>query len=246
MNVVLHLTGLDPEGQKVAALASNGFSGAFISQDRSSETGRVEIDVEPVTDAAIQELVEHAEGCDGVSVEHVETKTLTFNDLLDRHLASLDSYVAAVEAERFRDWMVEHHPDVLQAWHQEHEVVWIRRAIGHRDHRDRQKARTRAKARQFHEATEKVERAGDYEALDPFAVPYVVDDVRNRKRVADMTGADHKFVASRYEASARQDQMLAAFHLAVSKKVGSKRTADVLSVEQYEDMYRSITGSDVA
>jgi hypothetical protein len=83
---------------------------------------------------------------------------------------------------------------------------------------------------------------GDYEPLSHFAVVYAIDDENTRRPVGEMTGADHRFVAGRYKASAASDLMLAAFHEKVAKKVGSRRTADVFSEEQYDAMLRSLTG----
>jgi hypothetical protein len=61
-----------------------------------------------------------------------------------------------------------------------------------------------------------------------------------------MTGVDHVFVAAGYQRQERTAAMLAAFHVAVAKKVGKRTTAEVLSVEQYERLYRSIVGDDQA
>lgn len=242
--VILQVSGLDPAGRKIAQLASNGFSEAVIRQTPNSDRGLIEMELaEPVTDEVLRALVADAEQA-AVTVDSAEARRPTFDELLDRHLADLESYVAAVEAERFRDYLADHYPDVLKAWHQEREVIWISQAIGLRDRSERGKARRRARARQFHEASESFERDGDYEALNPFTVRYVVNDDNARKQVGDMTGVDHRFVASQYERSAKQDQMLAAFHHAVAKKIGRKRTRDVLTPEQYEALYRSIVGGD--
>ena len=55
-----------------------------------------------------------------------------------------------------------------------------------------------------------------------------------------MTGKDHLFVAADYDRDARPLLLLAAFHQAVAKKVGRKRTADVFSEAEYDRLYRSI------
>lgn len=161
---------------------------------------------------------------------------MSFNELLAAHLGSLpDGFVAAVEAERFRDWMRAEHPEVLSAWLAEQELRAIHRAIIDHDRADRTRVRNRAVSRAFAERYP--------EELSAFDIRFVVDEENLRKRVADMTGADHAFVADRYQASANRELMLCEFHRAVATKVGKRRTADVLDVEQYESLQRSITGA---
>ena len=75
-----------------------------------------------------------------------------------------------------------------------------------------------------------------------FSEAHVIDEDGTRKRAADMTGPEHLFVAeATYKKSANRALMLAAFHQAVAKKVGKRRTGDVLTEEQYEALYLSIT-----
>ncbi len=162
----------------------------------------------------------------------------TFNELLAAHLDALpNGFVAAVEAERFRDSLRASHPEVLAAWLAEHELEMIRQAITGLDRRNRTLSRTRGAARQFGDAGD------DPERLSVFDIRFVVDGENLRKRVADMTGADHRFVADSYDSSATQAAMLAQFHRAIAKKVGKRRTADVLDAGQYESLLKSITGS---
>jgi hypothetical protein len=53
------------------------------------------------------------------------------------------------------------------------------------------------------------------------------------RRVADWTGVEHRQMAESYEARSKRFAMFAAFHRAIAKKVGARRTADVLNEEQY-------------
>lgn len=80
----------------------------------------------------------------------------------------------------------------------------------------------------------------------PFSTEYVVNDELLRRRVGDMTGADHLFVAQGYADSKQTAALLESFHRAVGKKVGKKQTRDVFTEQQYLDMYQSITRRELA
>jgi len=72
---------------------------------------------------------------------------------------------------------------------------------------------------------------------------HAVDPEHLRKRAGDMTGADHRFVADSYQASGNYALLRAAFHNAVAKKVGTRKTSDVIDADTYETMYQSITST---
>jgi hypothetical protein len=50
------------------------------------------------------------------------------------------------------------------------------------------------------------------------------------------------YVASRYHETAAVAKMREAFHKAVAKRVGDRRTEEVFTEEEYDAMYRSIVG----
>lgn len=75
---------------------------------------------------------------------------------------------------------------------------------------------------------------------DHFKIVYVVDQKHTRKTVGEMTGRDHRFVAENYEATAKRSALLAAFHRAVAKKVGDRKTSEVFTQEEYARMFNSI------
>lgn len=72
-------------------------------------------------------------------------------------------------------------------------------------------------------------------------VVYSIDEANTRRKVADMTGDDHRFVAAKYGSSGRYDLMLEAFHKAVAREIGKKRTADVFTEGQYLNLLDSIS-----
>lgn len=144
--------------------------------------------------------------------------------------------VAAVVAEKLHARLAEKDPDLLDGWLRAHAVHFLTDAIGAKDRSERAVTRRRAGARDFDAAA----RSGDRESLSTFAVRLVVDEDETRRPIGQMTGRDHLFVADGYGRTAKKAAMLEAFHRAVAKKVGKRRTADVFSETQYQQMYRSI------
>jgi hypothetical protein len=69
-----------------------------------------------------------------------------------------------------------------------------------------------------------------------------VSDDGTQRTLGDMTGPDHKYVAADYSDRANANAMIAAFHIALAKKVGNKRTADVVDEATVERLYLSIIG----
>ncbi len=155
------------------------------------------------------------------------------------HLDSIDGdFVSAVEADKFVTWMEEVAPGELLDWLSENARRFVTRDMQQTMMRRRTSAINRAKSRAFGQAVED----GDVEYLGHFAAVYTVDPDSTRRRVADMTGDDHRYVAGEYEGSAKHDLMMAAFHRAVAKKVGKRRTADVLDEDKYDALLQSLMG----
>lgn len=157
-------------------------------------------------------------------------------------------WVAAVVAEKLCGQLLESDPELLDGWLHVMAVSLLRRVIGLRVHQVSRAAKRSARVRAFASAAADLETAeGDERApaaaalLGMFDEIHVVDEDQTRKRAADMTGSEHLFVAENtHQRTANTALMLAAFHRAVAKKVGKKRTADVLSEEAYEALYISI------
>lgn len=154
-------------------------------------------------------------------------------------------WVPALVAEKLIDRLKADDPDLLNGWLHTLAPQLLTDAISTRERSARTTARRRAGARAF-EAARQAAESGNADALTvfsgSFAVTFVISDDDTRRRVADMTGADHKFVAAGYAREANTAKMLAAFHRAVAKKAGPKRTAEVMSEAEYDALYRSITG----
>jgi hypothetical protein len=145
--------------------------------------------------------------------------------------------------------------DLVSGWLHSMAADLLTSVITKRERSTRSVARARAGSRAFAEARaaseaetrvasetgEPATTPGAPIALGSFAVTYAVDDKNTRRRVADMRGKDHLFVAADYEKDAKPLLLLAAFHQAVAKKVGRKRTCDVFSEAAYDRLYRSVT-----
>lgn len=74
-------------------------------------------------------------------------------------------------------------------------------------------------------------------------VSHKVSDDGTQREAAQMDGSDHHYVAARYDDRSKRNGMFAAFHRAVAKKCGHRRTDEVFTAEQYESLYSSITGA---
>jgi hypothetical protein len=161
---------------------------------------------------------------------------------MDKRIADATAgpaWAAPVVAAELHAALLADDPDLLDGWLHAIAQEALRQAITNRSRAVRTAARHHAAPHAFAVAAE----AGDTDALlGMFAVDYVVAPDRTRKRAGDMTGADHAYVADRYADTGNTALLLAEFHRAVGKKVGTRRTADVFTAEQYDEMYRSIMG----
>jgi hypothetical protein len=130
-------------------------------------------------------------------------------------------------------------PVLLDGWLRERAPEILAAAIAKRKRSTATADRAHSGARAFEKARSEAA-SGDLAALGAFTVSYTVDAKSTRRKVADMTGADHEFVAASCESDAKSIALLAEFHRQVARKIGSKRTSDVLSEKQYDQLYRSI------
>jgi hypothetical protein len=169
---------------------------------------------------------------------------MSFLDRLAAHRQTLDGeFIPALEAQRFVRMMQRDHPDELQEWLVTHAVQFAGQALGDILRRERQRIVRRATAATFAAAVA----AGNAEDMHPFTtLVYEVGPNNLRRQVGEMTGLDHVYVAVRYEDQGLRLLLLAEFHRAVARRVGTNRTADVISEEEYLMMMNSIIGNDHA
>lgn len=182
------------------------------------------------------------DGTTSLSTEEVDAQ---MNDHISKVVGGAGDVVPAVAARELVSMLAASNPSLLTSWLDLHAEDFLQSLIRTRIRAGRSRTRKQSKVRKFSEGAQKFTEDGDGQAfLSSFDVRYAVDDNGSQRRVAEMTGSDHKYVASRYEVSARTARMLAAFHREVAKHLGEKRVADVFTEEQYALMYRSIVGAD--
>ncbi|WP_042408133.1 hypothetical protein [Streptacidiphilus carbonis] len=150
-------------------------------------------------------------------------------------------YVAPIVAAELVEQLREKDPELLAGWLDLRAAVFLADVIARRSNGRRQAARAHAPRKAFGEAARSFGGSGDPVTLAAFTTEYVVNGENLRRRVADMTGADHQFVAGAYAEQKATAALLEKFHLAVAKKVGVRRTAEVMGEEQYARLYQSIT-----
>jgi hypothetical protein len=130
-------------------------------------------------------------------------------------------------------------PVLLDGWLRQRATEILASAIAKHKRATAAASRASAAPRAFEKARREAA-GGDVAALSSFTAYCTVDAKKTRRRVADMTGADHEFVAAGCEKEAKSAALLAEFHRQVARKVGSNRTSDVLSEKQYDQLYHSI------
>lgn len=151
--------------------------------------------------------------------------------------------VPSVEADRLHRWLLASDPDLLNGWLVANAVVFLTDMIGAQERARRSHARGQRERAAFAKDAKSVENG--HADSGSFAVRYQIDAAHTWRPVAQMTGVDHTFVAAGYEASAKTDLALAAFHRAVAKRLRNRTTADVFTETQYDEMYRSIASPAV-
>lgn len=158
------------------------------------------------------------------------------NAILSNILARSDDMVVSTAAAKLHNDLLERDPDLLSGWLRMHAVAILADAMSQRI-RSRRGATRRYQAQaRFSDAAQ----SGDRHRMSPFMVRHVVDDHHTSRPVGEMTGNDHLFVASEYDHSARSSAMLASFHRAVARRVGDRKTREVLDEESYARLYDSI------
>lgn len=162
------------------------------------------------------------------------------SQVFSRILESGDDIVVSVEASKLVVRLAETDPDLLRGWLATNAEQFMADALGARLRSKRAYVRRTSQARAFSVAAQ----SGDPTKLKPFRVRHIVDDHHTQRAVGQMTGDDHVFVAQSYDLSAQTNQMLAAFHRAVARKVGSRRTEEVMDEDTYLRLYESIVRGD--
>jgi hypothetical protein len=131
-------------------------------------------------------------------------------------------------------------PDLLAGWLRAYAVTILARRISEQARSARSLQRARASARAFDAAVSEAD-GGNLAPLRSFATSCVVDALNTHRRVADMTGADHEYVASRHHRRGTTDLMLAAFHRAIAARLGDRRTSEVFTEAEYASLWQQLS-----
>lgn len=155
-------------------------------------------------------------------------------DDLIREMLPEGTWISEQLARQIMARLMDEDPELLEGWLHEYAVHTLTTRISEQArsaHGHRSSARRRSV---FADA------AAD--GPDSMSAFLVIDTRNTRKRISEMTGDDHLFVARRHERRSRSEAVLAAFHEAVAERVGTRRTGDVLSQQEYDDMYQRLLG----
>lgn len=165
---------------------------------------------------------------------------MTLTEHLREYREGLEmDYIAAVEAERFLSWMRKTHPAELEEWMTSRAVQFITVEFSRQERQDRAIALRQASRRAFATAAEMFTATGDSDAVTLFAAPFVVSVDERRRPLADMTAEDCRFAGRRYVLHGRRYLAIGAFFAALSKKVGTKTVAAVMSEAECERLFAS-------
>lgn len=167
------------------------------------------------------------------------------NEVLDKFTPEAGSFVAAQVAADAYQYLVDNEPDLLHDWLSAHGRAFLTEACTMRLRSQRATAAKRSTTRAFASAAERFA-GGDAEPMTVFQTTHVVAADNTRRYVGDMVGSDHLYVAEQYAQSANHKKLMAEFHRAVGKKVGKKRTADVMEPSEYVRLMESITSRSAA
>lgn len=167
-------------------------------------------------------------------------------DFVQNHIPEHDFTVSEVADECLAD-LADDQPELLSEFMDEMVADWMRDYLRSLLASRRARFRAQAVGSQWRDALGKLAEGdpGPLRRMSPFRnLDFVVDDNNTRRFLGDMTGNDHEFVATRYEDSAKRDQMKSVFHRTIAKRVGGRKTSDVLAEEEYVEMYRNLVGAE--
>lgn len=165
--------------------------------------------------------------------------------LAEYRLSLTGDFIPAEEANKFVKSMKSRHKREFTEWVEANAVRFVTDRLSEMLRGERRTAVSRAGARAFSGAAQAASQ-GDPVPIAAFAVVYEVNADHTRRAVGDMTGPDHRYVAEGYTRTGNRALLLAECHRVVAKRVKLRRTADVLSEEQYVRVFDSILGtSDV-
>lgn len=157
--------------------------------------------------------------------------------LIDQMTPKTGSFIPSEQAKKLYDFMKKHQAEVLDEWLHDEALKFLTQTFSARLRSLRAVARREQHIEFFGELAD-----GHVspDQLHHFQQFHEVSTEHLRKRVADMTGADHTYVAEYYGRREQKFGMLKAFHHTIADMVGGKKTSEVLTEDQYDALYHQI------
>jgi len=162
-----------------------------------------------------------------------------FQAFVDQRIPSGD-YILPVLAADLVAELRKANPSLLAGWLNVNAEQFVTQVLGDqaRSRRGRQAADAPRSA--FKDAADRFS-DGDSDALKPFDLHFVVGDDMLRRRLGDMTKADHLFVAGEHVKRSNAALFECAFHKAIARRIpAGKTTEDVMSEDEYLRIRSSI------
>jgi len=143
-------------------------------------------------------------------------------------------FIVTVQAQRFVDYLSEHHAADLAAWLNEQAVSIIGQKLKAMLQRERSVARRRAKVHEFAAAAETLDEPAGRTTFETY---YATSHDNLWRKLAAMSHDDLVYIADRYEANGKRQLLHAALFRHLAKQVGPDQVlADVLSEEQLAEL----------
>lgn len=133
-------------------------------------------------------------------------------------------------------------PDMFWGWLQVNGAAVIRNAIRNELRQRRSGYYRQERGSAWLAAADQFNKTGDETVFSPFEMHYSVDEQHTQRRVGDMRGTDHLFVASREQGRADFAGLRASFHRRVAEVIGERTTEEVMTEEQYNKLFDTIVG----
>lgn len=159
-----------------------------------------------------------------------------FQAYLSKHLPQGD-YVLPIVSAEIVEGLRATDPDLLAGWLAVNAQRFVGVYVGSVERSARARQASDAPRRAFAIAAE----SDDREALTTFGIHFVVNDGNLRRRLGDMTKADHLYVAERHTDRANAGLFEAAFHKAIARRIpAGKTTSEVLTEDAYAQLRKTI------
>lgn len=162
-----------------------------------------------------------------------------FQAFVDERLPSGDYILPVLSADLVAE-LRKTNPSLLAGWLNVNAEQFVTQTLGDQARSRRGKQVSDAPRSAFKTAADRFS-AGDEDALKQFDLHFVVSDDMLRRRLGDMTKADHLFVAGEHVKRSNAALFESAFHKAVAKRIPvGKTTADVMTEDEYARLRNSI------